>query len=210
MKYTLLAVLLSVFTLAVYAKNIVLDIPAGTDTITLRLNQSSPPAPTPIPPVPTPIPPISPTPGKCPAKPSNVRVVNTKIPDNTYDKTAFKPNNPETVYAFKFRTRSGTSLATGSASAIVMTATMGGKTLRITACPGAAEPVNASDTCTTSAAEVATVRYATNLDPSSYLSSFYCSLQADTTYYMEVINKHTSDSYTCSNSSNCGFYFTAT
>ena len=143
------------------------------------------------------------TDSSCPTPPSNVKVVNTSLPTAAYPTTSFSPE-PETITAFKFSTPGGTALVGGSATATVKTAAGNGKTVRITHCPGDTEPV--SFRCSSSAAEVASVRYFAN-----YNSTSYCVLEADTTYYMQVINKYdpTSTTYSCGGSLSCGFYFNA-
>lgn len=191
MKTKILAVLLSISALTVYAKTIVVDIPAGTDTVTLRLNQSKPP--TPVPPTPVPDP--------C-TRTGNTVIVNTGLPNTPYTTKSFNPA-PRTILAFKFRTPAGTALQSGFAKATVMTAAGNGKTVRVTKCPSDTEPV--SRYCSDSASEVASVRYFINYDDRRS-----CVLKTNTTYYMQVINKYsTNGGYTCGGDVSCGFYFRA-
>ena len=143
--------------------------------------------------------------------PNNVKVVNTLIPDTSYSQTAFTSVAPETVYAFKFSTDSSSSVTWGTAKYVNTTSGEGGKTVRITTCPGDTAPVSLR--CSRSGTEAASVEYYTNIN-----NTGYCELQADATYYVQVINKldPSSTTYSCGSSLNpevetsaCGFYFSA-
>ncbi|HRQ56928.1 MAG TPA: hypothetical protein PLN31_05885 [Azoarcus taiwanensis] len=189
-------------TYSISGSSVVLSLPnsSGGGTTAPTPTDPTPTDPTPTDPTPTDPPPSD---ASCGATPSGVTIVDTGSASKSYARTLFRPGAKD-IIAFKFTVpASGTTI--GEVRATTTSSAPLTKLLSISSCPGDYKnPIPSSTWCQGFSTEVSNVVFSTRAAD----SRFMCVLEPGKTYYANAVavQKLSDTAYTCSSTSNCGFY----
>ena len=136
----------------------------------------------------------------------NLTCVDTPLPGAVLSQASFRPN-PAQIYAFRVVAPTSGSFSS-SATATVMSSSFSAKRLVMSETPGDIDTKGKSPGCYVQGGEASKLRFVVNKPTTTYDPYIYCHLSSGKTYYINATSRKADDSgYSCTTTTNCGFYF---